>query len=215
MLTGKTGDVVRHVIVAPHSFTHPLDADFANHGPDHDTATWRTQLDAIIEIGNAEIIQGVLPGELVVVSGNYQLQFVESKSEIPAGGGHGHDHDRPADREWAVGSDRRGHVDRRVLEPELRDQRREALVVPQRSEARVHVQIVDPRRSPRHRELELPQYVTTLFLLHLPGYLLITVLAVTGLTHRQSYKDIGVVCVLIPIVALAVVLALGSAVGSF
>ncbi|WP_374929858.1 GntP family permease [Kytococcus sedentarius] len=43
----------------------------------------------------------------------------------------------------------------------------------------------------------------------------ITVLAVTGLTHRQSYKDIGVVCVLIPIVALAVVLALGSAVGSF
>lgn len=43
----------------------------------------------------------------------------------------------------------------------------------------------------------------------------ITVLAVTGLTHRQSYKDIGVVCVLIPVVALAVVLALGSAVGSF
>ena len=43
----------------------------------------------------------------------------------------------------------------------------------------------------------------------------ITVLAVTGLTHRQSYKDIGVVCVLIPLVALAVVLALGSAVGSF
>ncbi|MEO0448317.1 MAG: efflux RND transporter periplasmic adaptor subunit, partial [Verrucomicrobiota bacterium] len=39
-----------------------------------------------------EIIEGVLPAEQVVVSGNYQLQFVENKSAIPAGGGHGHDH---------------------------------------------------------------------------------------------------------------------------
>ncbi|HUF60800.1 MAG TPA: efflux RND transporter periplasmic adaptor subunit [Verrucomicrobiales bacterium] len=41
-----------------------------------------------------EVIEGVLPGEAVVVSGNYQLQFVENKSAIPAGGGHGHDHGR-------------------------------------------------------------------------------------------------------------------------
>ena len=39
-----------------------------------------------------EIIEGVLPGELVVVSGNYQLQFVKDKSAIAAGGGHGHAH---------------------------------------------------------------------------------------------------------------------------
>ncbi|MEM7010208.1 MAG: efflux RND transporter periplasmic adaptor subunit [Verrucomicrobiota bacterium] len=39
-----------------------------------------------------EIIEGVLPAEEVVVSGNYQLQFVENKAAIPAGGGHGHDH---------------------------------------------------------------------------------------------------------------------------
>lgn len=39
-----------------------------------------------------EVVEGVLPGEQVVVSGNYQLQFVESKSQIPAGGGHGHEH---------------------------------------------------------------------------------------------------------------------------
>ncbi|WP_462417916.1 GntP family permease [Kytococcus sp. Marseille-QA3725] len=43
----------------------------------------------------------------------------------------------------------------------------------------------------------------------------ITILAVTGLTHRQAYKHIGMTCVVIPLVALAVVLALGSAVGSF
>jgi hypothetical protein len=34
----------------------------------------------------------VLPGEQTVVSGNYQLQFVQDRSAIPAGGGHGHDH---------------------------------------------------------------------------------------------------------------------------
>lgn len=39
-----------------------------------------------------EIIEGVLYGESVVTSGNYQLQFVEDRSAIPAGGGHGHDH---------------------------------------------------------------------------------------------------------------------------
>ena len=39
-----------------------------------------------------EIVDGVLPAEPVVVSGNYQLQFVQDRSAIPAGGGHGHDH---------------------------------------------------------------------------------------------------------------------------
>jgi H+/gluconate symporter-like permease len=43
----------------------------------------------------------------------------------------------------------------------------------------------------------------------------ITLLAVCGLTHRQSYVDILVVAVLVPLVALAVVVALGSVVGSF
>lgn len=43
----------------------------------------------------------------------------------------------------------------------------------------------------------------------------ITVLAICGLTHRQSYKDIFVVAVVIPLVALVVVITLGTLVGSF
>ncbi|WP_313022505.1 GntP family permease [Mobilicoccus sp.] len=43
----------------------------------------------------------------------------------------------------------------------------------------------------------------------------ITLLAVTGLTHRQSYKDIGVVAVVIPVLAIIVVIALGTMFGSF
>jgi H+/gluconate symporter-like permease len=43
----------------------------------------------------------------------------------------------------------------------------------------------------------------------------ITVLAICGLTHRQSYKDIFVVAVLIPLLALGVVILLGSLVGGF
>lgn len=43
----------------------------------------------------------------------------------------------------------------------------------------------------------------------------ITLLAICGLSHRQSYKDIGVVSVLIPMVALVVVVTLGSLFGGF
>jgi H+/gluconate symporter-like permease len=43
----------------------------------------------------------------------------------------------------------------------------------------------------------------------------ITLLAICGLTHRQSYKDIGMVAVVIPVAALVVVVALGSLFGGF
>lgn len=43
----------------------------------------------------------------------------------------------------------------------------------------------------------------------------ITVLAICGLTHRQSYKDIFVVAVLIPLIALVAVVILGTLFGGF
>ena len=43
----------------------------------------------------------------------------------------------------------------------------------------------------------------------------ITLLAICGLTHRQSYKDIAMVAVVIPVAALIVVITLGSLFGSF
>ena len=43
----------------------------------------------------------------------------------------------------------------------------------------------------------------------------VTLLAVCGLTHRDSYRDIVVVGVIGALVALAAVIALGSVVGSF
>lgn len=43
----------------------------------------------------------------------------------------------------------------------------------------------------------------------------ITVLAICGLTHRQSYKDIFVVAVAIPVLALVTVIALGTVFGGF
>jgi H+/gluconate symporter-like permease len=43
----------------------------------------------------------------------------------------------------------------------------------------------------------------------------ITLLGICGLSHRQSYADIFVVAVAIPVLALVVVVALGSAFGSF
>ncbi|NUQ61075.1 MAG: GntP family permease [Pirellulales bacterium] len=43
----------------------------------------------------------------------------------------------------------------------------------------------------------------------------ITLLTICGLTHRQSYKDIAVVSVIVPIAATAVVLAIGTALSSF
>jgi H+/gluconate symporter-like permease len=43
----------------------------------------------------------------------------------------------------------------------------------------------------------------------------ITLLGICGLSHRQSYTDILVVAVLIPLLALATVVMLGSALGSF
>ena len=43
----------------------------------------------------------------------------------------------------------------------------------------------------------------------------VTLLSVCGSTHRDSYKDIFVVGILGPIVALVLVIALGSLVGSF
>ena len=43
----------------------------------------------------------------------------------------------------------------------------------------------------------------------------ITLLAICKLSHRASYLDILVVAVLVPLVALAAVVALGTAFGSF
>jgi len=43
----------------------------------------------------------------------------------------------------------------------------------------------------------------------------VTLLAVCGSTHRESYFDIVMVGIVGPIVALAVVIGLGSAFGSF
>jgi H+/gluconate symporter-like permease len=43
----------------------------------------------------------------------------------------------------------------------------------------------------------------------------ITLLTICGLTHREAYKDIAVVAVLIPIIALVVLIALGTWFGSF
>jgi len=43
----------------------------------------------------------------------------------------------------------------------------------------------------------------------------VTLLAVCGSTHRESYLDIVMAVIVGPIIALAVVIALGSWVGSF
>ena len=43
----------------------------------------------------------------------------------------------------------------------------------------------------------------------------ITLLSICQLTHRQSYLDIFMVSVVVPLLALAVLLALGTAFGSF
>ncbi|MDO5629192.1 MAG: GntP family permease [Mobilicoccus sp.] len=42
---------------------------------------------------------------------------------------------------------------------------------------------------------------------------IITLLVVTGLTHRESYKDIGVVTVIVPVIGLLAVMALGLTFG--
>jgi H+/gluconate symporter-like permease len=44
---------------------------------------------------------------------------------------------------------------------------------------------------------------------------LITLLLICGVTHRQGYRDVGMVTVLIPLVATAVVIASGTLFGSF
>lgn len=43
----------------------------------------------------------------------------------------------------------------------------------------------------------------------------ITLLTICGLTHREAYKDIAVVAVIIPLIALVVLITLGSLLGSF
>jgi H+/gluconate symporter-like permease len=43
----------------------------------------------------------------------------------------------------------------------------------------------------------------------------ITLLAICGLSHRDSYADIGMVSVVIPVLALITVVILGSTVGTF
>lgn len=42
---------------------------------------------------------------------------------------------------------------------------------------------------------------------------IITLLLVCGMTHRQGYKDIGVVTVLVPLIGLIATVALGMAIG--
>lgn len=43
----------------------------------------------------------------------------------------------------------------------------------------------------------------------------ITLLAICGLSHRQSYKDIAVVAIAVPVLALVTIIVLGSLFGSF
>jgi H+/gluconate symporter-like permease len=43
----------------------------------------------------------------------------------------------------------------------------------------------------------------------------VTLLAVCGSTHRESYRDIVIVGIVGPIIALAAIIALGSLLGSF
>lgn len=43
----------------------------------------------------------------------------------------------------------------------------------------------------------------------------ITLLAICNLTHRESYLDIFVVAVLVPLFALACIVALGTVFGAF
>ena len=43
----------------------------------------------------------------------------------------------------------------------------------------------------------------------------VTLLLVSGLTHRQSYKDIAMITVVIPVLTVTVLVALVSTVGSF
>lgn len=43
----------------------------------------------------------------------------------------------------------------------------------------------------------------------------ITLLAICGLSHRQSYKDIAVVAIAVPVLALIAVIILGSTIGTF
>lgn len=43
----------------------------------------------------------------------------------------------------------------------------------------------------------------------------ITLLAICGLTHRQSYKDVGFVSVIVPVFATIVVIILGTLFGGF
>jgi H+/gluconate symporter-like permease len=43
----------------------------------------------------------------------------------------------------------------------------------------------------------------------------VTLLAVCGSTHRESYRDIVIVGIIGPIIALAVIIVLGSLLGSF
>lgn len=42
-----------------------------------------------------------------------------------------------------------------------------------------------------------------------------TLRVIFGMTHRQSYKDIGMVSLVIPVFALIVVVVLGSLFGAF
>ncbi len=43
----------------------------------------------------------------------------------------------------------------------------------------------------------------------------VTLLIICGVTHRQAYRDIGVVSVIVPLMATAAVLTLGTLYGSF
>ena len=44
---------------------------------------------------------------------------------------------------------------------------------------------------------------------------IITLLAICGLTHRQSYLNIAMLTIVMPLIALVVVIGLGTAFGSF
>lgn len=43
----------------------------------------------------------------------------------------------------------------------------------------------------------------------------ITLLTICGLTHREAYKDIALVAVVIPLLAIVVLIILGTVLGSF
>ena len=72
------------------------------------------------------------------------------------------------------------------------------------------------RTPPTMLENMLPTVLATGSLDTLPhNGAVITLLAICGLTHREAYGDLAVVGIVFPVIALIVVITLGTMFGSF